>query len=121
MLSAPSWVQNLYANTMLKSRMLFGSDFPLIKPDRWMKDFEEVGFKPEVRPLILKQNAVRLLRLGDRSTRGTGYETTISNKVCLVAIPAGAKTVRGERRARYGRALPDILWRPPWVNCSDFC
>jgi predicted TIM-barrel fold metal-dependent hydrolase len=43
--------------------MLFGSDFPLISPDRWMKDFQEAGFKPEVHPLILKQNAARLLKL----------------------------------------------------------
>ena len=52
-----------YANTLLKDRILFGSDFPLITPDRWMKDFEEAGFKPEVMPLILKDNAVRLLKL----------------------------------------------------------
>lgn len=43
--------------------MLFGSDFPLITPDRWPKDFAEVGFKDEVRPLILKENAKRLLKL----------------------------------------------------------
>lgn len=53
-----------YANTLLKDRILFGSDFPLITPDRWIKDFAEVGFKDEVRPLILKQNAMRLLGLG---------------------------------------------------------
>ncbi|HTT14157.1 MAG TPA: amidohydrolase family protein, partial [Burkholderiaceae bacterium] len=54
-----------YANTLLKDRMLFGSDWPLISPDRWMKDFDESGFRPEVKPLILKSNAVRLLGLGD--------------------------------------------------------
>jgi predicted TIM-barrel fold metal-dependent hydrolase len=48
-----------YANTLLKDRMLFGSDYPLITPDRWMKDFEVAGFKPEVMPGILKDNAVR--------------------------------------------------------------
>ena len=52
-----------YANTLLKDRILFGSDYPLITPDRWMKDFEEAGFKPEVMPGILKDNAVRLLGL----------------------------------------------------------
>ena len=52
-----------YANTLLKDRVLFGSDFPLITPDRWMKDFEVAGFKPEVMPGILKGNAVRLLEL----------------------------------------------------------
>jgi uncharacterized protein len=52
-----------YANTLLKDRVLFGSDYPLITPERWMKDFEVAGFKPEVMPGILKDNAVRLLGL----------------------------------------------------------
>jgi len=59
----PQLVQ--YCNTLLKDRILFGSDFPLITPDRWMKDFEEAGFKDEVKPLILKGNAMRLLGLGE--------------------------------------------------------
>jgi predicted TIM-barrel fold metal-dependent hydrolase len=53
-----------YANTLLKDRMLFGSDFPLITPERWMKDFDEASFKDKVKPLILKDNAMRLLKLG---------------------------------------------------------
>ena len=57
----PQLVQ--YANTLLKDRILFGSDFPLITPDRWIKDFEEAGFKDDVQPLILKDNAMRLLNL----------------------------------------------------------
>jgi uncharacterized protein len=52
-----------YANTLLRDRMLFGSDFPLITPDRWMEDFLVAGFKPEVHDLILKKNAMRLLGL----------------------------------------------------------
>ena len=52
-----------YANTLLKDRILFGSDYPLITPDRWMADFEEAGFKDSVKPLILKTNAMRLLGL----------------------------------------------------------
>ena len=57
----PQLVQ--YANTALRSRVLFGSDFPLITPDRWLADFEQAPFKDEVRPLILKENAARLLGL----------------------------------------------------------
>ena len=52
-----------FANTLLRDRMLFGSDFPLITPERWMQDFSEAGFRDEVRPLILKENAIRLLGL----------------------------------------------------------
>ncbi len=57
----PKLVQ--YANTQLRDRMLFGSDFPLITPERWLADFAEAPFRDEVRPLILKQNAARLLGL----------------------------------------------------------
>jgi uncharacterized protein len=52
-----------YANTQLRERVLFGSDFPLITPDRWLKDFAAAEFKDDVRPLILKENAIRLLEL----------------------------------------------------------
>ena len=52
-----------YANTLLKKKMLFGSDFPLITPDRWLADFEKIAIKDEVRPLILKENAIQLFGL----------------------------------------------------------
>lgn len=52
-----------YANTLLKKKMLFGSDWPAITPDRWLADFENAKFRDEVRPLILKENARRLLKL----------------------------------------------------------
>jgi len=53
-----------YANGQLRSKMLFGSDFPLIAPERWLAQFTEVGFKPEVHDLILKKNAMKILGLG---------------------------------------------------------
>ena len=52
-----------YTNTRLKNKMLFGSDFPLIAPDRWLADFEKLAIKDEVRPLVLKDNAAKLLGL----------------------------------------------------------
>ena len=52
-----------YTNTLLKHKMLFGSDYPLITPDRWLRDFETIGIRDEVRPLVLKENAARLLGL----------------------------------------------------------
>lgn len=53
-----------YANSILKRRVLFGSDFPLLTPERWMRDVEHTALKPEVMPGILKANAARLLGLG---------------------------------------------------------
>jgi predicted TIM-barrel fold metal-dependent hydrolase len=64
----PQLVQ--YANTQLRHKMLFGSDFPVLAPDRWLKDFAEAGFKPEVHELILKKNAIKVLKLDQAA--GTG-------------------------------------------------
>jgi predicted TIM-barrel fold metal-dependent hydrolase len=51
------------ANGPLRGKVLFASDFPVIDTDRWLADFETLEIKPEVRPMILKDNAVRLLKL----------------------------------------------------------
>jgi hypothetical protein len=58
---SPTLIQ--YANTMLKHKVLFGSDYPWITPDRWLADFEKIAIRDDVRPLILKENAVRLFGL----------------------------------------------------------
>jgi uncharacterized protein len=52
-----------YTNTLLRHKMLFGSDYPLITPDRWLSDFEALAIRDEVRPLVLKENAAALLGL----------------------------------------------------------
>ena len=39
------------------------SDNPVILPDRWIADFEKIAIKPDVRPLVMRENAVRLLKL----------------------------------------------------------
>ncbi len=57
----PKLVQ--YMNSLLKHKVLFGSDFPVIAPERWLEDFAKLPVKDEVRPLILKENAAKLLKL----------------------------------------------------------
>jgi predicted TIM-barrel fold metal-dependent hydrolase len=52
-----------YANSQLGHKFLFGSDFPLITPDKWIAAYDEAGFKPELRDRILKGNAAKLLGL----------------------------------------------------------
>ncbi|WP_169989033.1 amidohydrolase family protein [Microbispora sp. H10836] len=47
-------------NSLLKHKVLFGSDFPAITPDRWLGDFAKLPIKDEVRPLVLRDNAARL-------------------------------------------------------------
>ena len=52
-----------YANTLLKNKMLFGTDFPVLTPERWMADLEKVAIRDEVNPGIFKDNAARLFGL----------------------------------------------------------
>jgi hypothetical protein len=51
------------ARTRLSERILFGSDYPFITPERWLADFDKLeGFTPAVRQKILYDNAARILR-----------------------------------------------------------
>ena len=52
-----------YANTLLKHKMLFGTDFPVLTPERWMSDLEKIDIRDEVKPGIFKDNAANLLGL----------------------------------------------------------
>jgi predicted TIM-barrel fold metal-dependent hydrolase len=52
-----------YINTRLRGKMLFGSDYPLITPERWLADFEKLPIRDEVRPEVIKGNAAKLLGL----------------------------------------------------------
>ena len=51
------------ANGVLRDKVMFGSDYPVISPDRWIASFDDLDVKPEVRPLILKETATRVLGL----------------------------------------------------------
>ena len=50
-------------NTRLRDKVLFGSDFPYLTPDRWLREFQELEIRDEVRPKILLENARRALGL----------------------------------------------------------
>jgi predicted TIM-barrel fold metal-dependent hydrolase len=52
------------ARGRLQDRILFGSDYPFITPQRWLADFDSLeGFSPAVRQKILHDNAARILKL----------------------------------------------------------
>ena len=52
-----------YANTLIQDKVMFGSDHPIMTPDRWLADFAEAPFRDEVREKILWKNANRILGL----------------------------------------------------------
>ena len=47
----------------LKRKLLFGSDYPALTPDRWLADFAGLDLKDDVRQLILKDNAIHAFGL----------------------------------------------------------
>ena len=47
----------------LRTKALFGTDHPYISLQRWRRDFDALGVDADVLPLILKDNAVRVLGL----------------------------------------------------------
>ena len=51
------------SNSVLQDKVLFGTDYPLITPQKWLSAFADLPLKDEVRPKILKANAVKLLGL----------------------------------------------------------
>ncbi len=51
------------ANTRLRDKVLFGSDYPYLTPERWLREFAELEMRDEVRPKILLENARKALRL----------------------------------------------------------
>ncbi len=54
-----------YLNGILQDRFLFGTDYPMMRQEEWMDDFE-ANLKPKLKPgvaeKLLKGNAKRLLR-----------------------------------------------------------
>jgi len=54
-----------YMNGILQDRFLFGTDYPMLRQEEWMKDFDEnlrPRLKPGVADKLLETNAKRLLR-----------------------------------------------------------
>lgn len=51
------------AGRMLSHKVLFGTDYPLITPERWMEDFSDLGIDQDRWPAILKDTTARILGL----------------------------------------------------------
>lgn len=47
----------------LNKKVLFGSDYPFLRPERWLKDFEKLEMEKEKRENVLFRNAWKILDL----------------------------------------------------------
>jgi predicted TIM-barrel fold metal-dependent hydrolase len=52
-----------YARTLLKDKVLFGTDWPLLTIERWEQEFHALDFPDEVRRKIMLENALQVLDL----------------------------------------------------------
>jgi uncharacterized protein len=57
----PTLVQ--YARTLLKDKVLFGTDWPLLTVERWESEFSALNFPADVVEKIMLKNAMRVLGL----------------------------------------------------------
>ncbi|ACP44637.1 amidohydrolase 2 [Sulfolobus islandicus Y.G.57.14] len=60
---APRYIpQTIWNNAKrLSDKLLFGSDFPLIRPERWIEEFKSINLSQDIKDKILKHNAERLI------------------------------------------------------------
>lgn len=50
-----------YVDKIISKQVLFGSDWPMIEPERWLREFESLPIRDEVRERVLLRNAADLL------------------------------------------------------------
>lgn len=57
----PSFVH--YANTFGREKVLFGTDWPVIDPERAVREVAELGLRDESHRMLMRDNALRVFRL----------------------------------------------------------
>jgi len=63
---SPKYFQPLLVTYMAKlipHKFLFGTDYPMMSPSRWLRDFEALPVRAEVKQMVLRDNAMKLLRI----------------------------------------------------------
>jgi predicted TIM-barrel fold metal-dependent hydrolase len=63
-----------HCNSVMPDKFLFGSDFPLFSPDRWLKEFEALELKDHVRNKVMFENACDLLNVDHSRFSGDRVE-----------------------------------------------
>lgn len=52
-----------YANTYGREKVMFGTDWPVIDPERAVREIEDLGFREESKRLLMRDNALRVFKL----------------------------------------------------------
>jgi len=61
------WPQALvhYLDSYGRHKVIFGTDWPVIDPERAVKEIDELGIRPESRRALMHDNSVRIFNLAD--------------------------------------------------------
>jgi hypothetical protein len=62
-----------YLNTYGRDKVLFGTDWPVIDPERAVREVKELGLRPESERALMRDNALRVFKL-------PGYKRVRSKK-----------------------------------------
>jgi len=70
-----------YANTYGQDKFLFGTDWPVIQPERALRDIDAHNFRPEPYRKMMRENAIRIFRLpaGGLARRPDNWATLLSD------------------------------------------
>jgi len=63
---SPKYFQPLlvtYMTKMIPEKFMFGTDYPMLSPKRWLDDFGGLNVNSDVRRMVLSENARKLLRI----------------------------------------------------------
>jgi len=52
-----------YLNTYGREKVLFGTDWPVIDPERAVREVKELGLRPESERALMRENALRIFKL----------------------------------------------------------
>ncbi len=59
-----------YLNTYGRHKVLFGSDWPVIDPERAVREIAELDIRPEAKPLLMRENALKVFQLPESNAAG---------------------------------------------------
>ena len=64
------WPQQLvhYLNTYGRHKVLFGTDWPVIDPERAVAEIDALDLRPEAKAMLMRDNALRVFRLPKSAT-----------------------------------------------------
>lgn len=51
-----------YANSYGKHKVLFGTDWPVIDPERAVREIDELNFRPDAKQMLMRDNALRIFK-----------------------------------------------------------